>query len=161
MPIPPFITALRDQVGHDLLWLPGVTAVVLDAADRVLMVRRADTGWWALVSGILEPGEEPAVGLVREIAEETAVEAEAVALTSVRAGAPVTHANGDLAQYLDLTFLCRYVAGEARVGDDESLEVGWFPLDALPEPLTATSRERLRWALEYRADPSAGPAFVR
>jgi 8-oxo-dGTP pyrophosphatase MutT (NUDIX family) len=57
MPTPEFIVELRKEIGHDLLWLPGVTGVVLDADDRVLLVRRADDGRWTLVSGVLEPGE--------------------------------------------------------------------------------------------------------
>jgi NADH pyrophosphatase NudC (nudix superfamily) len=32
-----------------------------------------------------------------------------------------------------VVFLCRYVSGEARVNDDESLAVGWFSMDDLPE----------------------------
>ena len=51
----------------------------------------------------------------------------------VQALAPVTYANGDTCQYMDITFRCRAVGGEARVNDDESLEVGWFPVDALPD----------------------------
>ena len=43
------------------------------------------------------------------------------------------HANGDRASYLDLTFACTYVSGEAHVADDESRDVRWFPRDALPE----------------------------
>lgn len=160
MPIPEFITRLRSRVGTDLLWMPGVTAAVLDG-DRALLGQRADTGRWALISGILEPGEQPAVGIVREVAEETAVETEVVALTSVTAGGELTYPNGDRAQYLDLTFWCRPLRGEPRVADDESLAVGWFDLDALPADLTPTSRERLRHALEYRANPGAGPYFVR
>ncbi|MBA2773338.1 MAG: DNA mismatch repair protein MutT, partial [Nocardioidaceae bacterium] len=39
MPIPDFIVRLRQKVGHDLLWLPGVTAVVL-RGEEVLLVRR-------------------------------------------------------------------------------------------------------------------------
>ncbi|WP_043500814.1 NUDIX hydrolase [Georgenia sp. SUBG003] len=161
MPVPPFITALRAHVGHDLLWLPGVTGVVLDDAGRLLLGRRADNGLWALISGILEPGEEPAHGLVREIAEETGVRAEVVALTSVSSGDRVTYPNGDVSQYLDLTFLCRHVDGEAFVADDESTEVGWFALEALPGRITASSRSRLAAALAYREDPTAGPAFAR
>lgn len=161
VPVPPFITSLRSRIGHDLLWLPGVTGVVLDDDDRLLMGRRADNGLWALISGILEPGEEPAVGLVREIAEETGVRAEVVALTHVSSGDRVTYPNGDVSQYLDLTFLCRYVDGEAHVADDESTEVGWFPLDAVPDQITASSRLRLANTLAYRDDPTAGPAFVR
>lgn len=159
VPVPPFITSLRSRIGHDLLWLPGVTGVVLDDDDRLLMGRRADNGLWALISGILEPGEEPAVGLVREIAEETGVRAEVVALTHVSSGDRVTYPNGDVSQYLDLTFLCRYVDGEAHVADDESTDVGWFAPGTLPEPLAASSRRRIERALAFRADPVAGPWF--
>ncbi|GAA4419596.1 NUDIX domain-containing protein [Georgenia halophila] len=161
MPVPEFVIRLRAHIGHDLLWLPGVTGVVLDDDDQVLLGRRADNGLWALPSGILEPGEEPAVGLIREIEEETAVVAEAVALTSVSAGHRVTYPNGDVSQYLDLTFLCRYVSGEARVADDESIDVAWLCLDALPVDMTETSVERLAKALAYREDTRAGTAFVR
>lgn len=132
MATPKFILELREKIGQDLLWLPGITGVVLDAADRILLVRRADDGRWSLPAGILEPGEQPAVGIVREIHEETAVEAEVEELVSVEALPPSAYPNGDQVQYLDLCFRCRPLRGEARVNDDESLEVAWFPLDALP-----------------------------
>lgn len=51
----------------------------------------------------------------------------------VQALKPITYPNGDRCQFMDTSFLCRAVGGEARVNDDESLEVGWFPVDALPE----------------------------
>lgn len=156
MPIPPFITALRERVGHDLLWLSGVTAVVLDHEDRVLLTHRSDTHLWALVSGILEPGEEPAVALVREVQEETGVDVVVEGLAAVRAGEQMSYPNGDRAQYLDLLFVCRATGGEAHVADDESLDVGWYPLDALPEPLGHSTRERLEDVLAFRADPAAG-----
>jgi len=145
MPIPDFIVALRRRLGHDLLWLPAVTAVVLDAG-HVLLVRRADNGRWAPVTGIVDPGEQPAVCAAREVLEETRVVARVQRLVSVHADDPVTHANGDRAQYLDLTFRCGYVSGTAAVGDDESLEVRWFPLDALP-PMRPTSLARVEAAV--------------
>ncbi|MGO1336794.1 MAG: NUDIX domain-containing protein, partial [Cellulosimicrobium funkei] len=74
MPIPDFVAALRSRVGTDLLWMPGVSGVVVDDAGRVLLGQRADSGQWAVISGILEPGEDPAVGLAREVLEETGVE---------------------------------------------------------------------------------------
>ena len=167
MPVPDFVRALRDQVGTALLWLPGVSAVVLDPHGRVLLGRRADNGLWAVVSGILEPGEQPAVAAVRECVEETGVEVEVVALTSVTSGALVTYPNGDTAQYLDVCFWCEPVEGaaEPRVGDDESTEVAWFDPDVLPEPLAASSRERIAHALAYSRDQRAGlapqPYFAR
>lgn len=132
MPTPKFILELREKIGHDPLWLPGITAVVLDEDDRVLLVRRADNGRWTLVAGVLEPGEDPAPAILREIQEETGVEAAIERLVSIEAMPPSAYPNGDQVQYLDLCFRCRPVSGEARVNDDESLEVGWFPLDAMP-----------------------------
>lgn len=156
MPIPSFVTRLRARVGQDLLWLPGVSAVVLDADGRLLLGRRADNGRWAVVSGILDPGEQPASAAVREVAEETGIHAEVVALTAVSTSEVVTYPNGDLAQYLDVCFWCRAVGGRAAVSDDESTEVGWFPADALPEPLNPSSHDRIARTLAYVEAHRAG-----
>jgi 8-oxo-dGTP pyrophosphatase MutT (NUDIX family) len=133
MPTPPFVAELRSLVGHRLLWLPTAAAVVLDGEGRVLLGRRSDTGGWAVPGGIIDPAEEPADAAVRECFEETGVVAIPVALTSVTVSQPITYANGDQVQYLELTFRCRVAGGTARVNDEESLEVRWHPLDALPE----------------------------
>jgi hypothetical protein len=47
---------------------------------------------------------------------------------------------------MDTTFRCRAVGGEARVNDDESLQVGWFDVDALPE-LSEHALFRIKQAL--------------
>ena len=133
MAIPGFVVDLRAKVGHDPLLLPSVTAVVLDAENRLLLVRRSDNGQWALVTGCLEPGEQPAAGAVREVEEETGVRAEAGRLVSVAALPLAICPNGDQVHWLDVTFRCRAVGGHARVNDDESVDVRWFSLDALPE----------------------------
>ncbi|WP_143669250.1 NUDIX domain-containing protein, partial [Streptomyces rochei] len=59
MATPDFIRDLRTTAGHQLLWLPGVTAVVFDEEGRVLLCRRSDNGRWSLIGGIPEPGEQP------------------------------------------------------------------------------------------------------
>src|SRR5258707_1543764 len=102
MPTPDFVLELRKKIGHDPLWLPGITGVVLDADDRVLLVRRADNDRWTVVAGILEPGEQPDVGILREIYEETGVEAEIERLVSVEATEPSGYPDGAPGQYPDL-----------------------------------------------------------
>ncbi|MGG6380838.1 NUDIX hydrolase [Paenarthrobacter sp. NEAU-H11] len=133
MAAPDYVLKLRKKIGNDPLWVPGVRGVVVDALGRVLLAQRADNKQWALVSGMLEPGEQPARGLVREIFEETAVVAEPERVVSVGAVGPFTYPNGDVCEFLDVVFLCRYVSGTARVNDDESLAVGWFGINELPE----------------------------
>ncbi|MFD0360993.1 NUDIX domain-containing protein [Nocardia sp. GCM10030253] len=133
MATPDFIHTIRADAGQQLLWLPGVSAVVLDDQDRVLLGRRADTGKWAVIAGMPEPGEQPAACAVREVYEETAVRCVAERIVIVRAMPPHTYPNGDICQFMDITMRCRAISGEARVNDDESLEVGWFDVSALPE----------------------------
>lgn len=145
MPIPPFVAELRALVGTRELWLPAVTAVVRRGApdaEEVLLTRRADNDEWAPITGILDPGEEPAVGAAREALEETGVVVSVDRLASVGASPQVVHGNGDLGVYLDLTFDCAWISGEARVNDDENVDVRWWPVDGLP-PMTDWLRERI------------------
>ncbi|GAB3946489.1 NUDIX hydrolase [Corynebacterium tapiri] len=141
MPIPPFITELRQKIGHDRLWLPSVTAVVLRdatndtifAAPEVLLVKRSDNGKWTPVTGICDPGEDPDTTAVREVKEETGLDARVEALLGVGSTPPLTHVNGDQCTYM-VTALRMSVVGDDTpvVGDDESTEVGWFSVTDLP-----------------------------
>lgn len=146
MATPDFILAIRASAGHQLLWLPGVSTVVFDDEGRVLLGQRSDNGRWALISGMPEPGEQPAACAVREVYEETAVRIEVERVVLVQAGEQITFDNGDVCQFMDTTFRCRAVGGEARVNDDESLQVGWFAVDSLPE-LSEHALLRIKQAL--------------
>ncbi|MDO3701728.1 NUDIX domain-containing protein [Micromonospora sp. C28SCA-DRY-2] len=131
MGVPDYILRMRKHVGHDLLWLPSVSAVVRNAAGELLLGQRADDGRWSVVSGFVEPGEQPATAVVREVYEETGLDVEPVRLSSV-VSHPHSYPNGDRCEYLNLGFHCRLLGGTARVNDDESVAVRWFPMDALP-----------------------------
>lgn len=146
MTTPDFVLAIREKIGHDQLWLPGVTAVVLRGTE-ILLVRRADTGQWTPVTGIVDPGEEPAVAAVREALEEAAVVVHADSLSWVKVIDLVTYANGDQSRYLDLVFRCSWRSGEPFPADGENTEAAWFPLNALPE-LSADMAARIRIAVE-------------
>ncbi|MET8684783.1 NUDIX domain-containing protein [Streptomyces sp. NPDC004732] len=146
MATPDFIRTIRADAGQQLLWLPGVTAIVFDDEGRVLLGRRSDNGRWSAIGGIPEPGEQPAECAVREVYEETAVHCVPERVVLVQALEKVTYDNGDICQYMDTTLRCRAVGGEARVNDDESLEVAWFDVDALPE-LHDFSLSRIKRAL--------------
>jgi ADP-ribose pyrophosphatase YjhB (NUDIX family) len=125
--------------------MPGVTAVVR-RGEEVLLVRRSDNGEWAPVTGIVDPGEEPAVCAAREVLEETGVVVSVDRLASTSVMRDVVHVNGDRAAYLDQCFACTWLTGEARVGDDESAAVRWWPIHDLP-PMKDILRERINAAI--------------
>ncbi len=147
MATPDFVLALRAKIGHDPLWLSGVTAVVV-RGDEVLLVRRADNGAWTPVTGIIDPGEQPATAAERETLEEAGIVAIAEALAWVQVTDEVVYDNGDRSRYIDLVFRCRFVSGQPYPVDGENTEVAWFRLDALPE-LSTNMRARLSAAVEF------------
>jgi len=155
MPVPEFVLRLREKIGHELLMLPGVCGLVFNEAGEVLLERRSDTGKWAVIGGMLEPGEAPADGVVREVFEETGVQVEPQRITGVYNTPVITYPNGDRAQYVITTFYCTPLSGTPHVHDEESLEVRYFAIDALPEGLSEQHRLRIQHARE----PGHGAMF--
>lgn len=163
MATPDFILALRKKIGSDPLWLSGVTAVVI-RDDRVLLVKRADNGKWTAVTGIIDPGEQPADAAAREVLEETGIVAVPERLAMVHVTDPVVYGNGDQTQYLDLVFRFAWQSGVPHPADGENTSADWFPLDDLP-PMSDDMRKRIAAAVsdeqaaQYVVSPqSAGDA---
>ena len=154
MPIPEFIVELRRHVGHAPLWLIGITAVVI-RDGLVLLVQRSDNHAWTPVTGIVEPGENPADGAVREVLEEAGVHVTARRLAWVHVTRPIVYANGDHAQYLDHVFRMDWTGGEPFAADDESLQARWFDLSGLP-----TMTDDMRQRIEYARDDSRSAPTV-
>lgn len=160
MPIPPFIVNLRQHVGQAELWLTGVTSVIT-RDDEVLLIKSVDHDVWAPVTGILEPGEQPADTAAREAWEEAGVRVRPVRLAQTSVTGLVTHGNGDQARYLDLTFHCVWESGDPVPDGEETRAAQWFPREALPEMKTHM-RARLDAALSdaERAEFEFNPDFA-
>jgi 8-oxo-dGTP pyrophosphatase MutT (NUDIX family) len=141
-----YIKSLREKVGHELLLLPSVSGIVINDKGEVLLHRERETGLWHTIGGAMDPGEEPAEAVVREVREETGLDVVPERIACVTTTPRVRYPNGDEVIYVVITFVCRPVSGEARVNDDESLEVRFFSPDALPE-LRPDQRERVMAAL--------------
>lgn len=73
--LPRSVMALAKEVARALLRRPviGIAAAAQTADGRWLLVRRSDTGTWALPGGTLEWGETLRDTVVRELAEEAGV----------------------------------------------------------------------------------------
>ncbi|MEZ4728443.1 MAG: NUDIX hydrolase N-terminal domain-containing protein [Caldilineaceae bacterium] len=124
---------LRDTVlAHPTPFAVG-DAAIIDDAGRLLLIRRADNGLWAMPGGALDVGETAAAGVVREALEESGVSCEATALVGVFDsrlwGAQSRH---HLYQFV---FLCRPLATptiEQPSHAHEVREQGWFAESELP-----------------------------
>jgi 8-oxo-dGTP pyrophosphatase MutT (NUDIX family) len=149
MGISPYIRQLREKLGNDMLLLPAVSAIVLDEQGRVLLHRARDDGKWYTIGGAMEPGEEPAEAIVREVLEETGLTVEPVRIVAVQASPLVTYPNGHQVRYVGTSFLCRVVGGQLHVADDESLELRYFAPGELP-PLRPDQLQRVHYALSER-----------
>jgi 8-oxo-dGTP diphosphatase len=134
MPISEYIRKLRLSIGTDVLLVPGAAAIIINEAGEVLLQRRSDNGLWGLPGGVLDPGEEPADAIVREVWEETGLDVIPERIVGIYSGPDfqVVYPNGDRVSIVSVAFACRPVAGEPHVHDDESLEIRYFSPDALP-----------------------------
>lgn len=164
MPTPQFVLDLRRRIGTHPLLLPGVASVIFDRAEqprRVLLARRSDTGRWHLPAGIMEPGEQPAPALAREVLEETGVRVEIDRLVSVATLPMVTYPNGDQVEYLQVVFRGHWVSGRAHPADEESTAVDWFALAALPDDPADGLSDSDRAAIDAALPVQAPAAFTR
>lgn len=104
-------------------------AVVRDG--RLLLVRRASRhgrGNWQLPGGFIEPDETIEQGVVREVFEETGVEAVVEAVLGLRSRCDPDSGNG-----IYVVLLLAPVRGEPKADDREVDHAGYFDLDAIRE----------------------------
>ncbi len=147
VPMSPYVRRLRECIGTNLLVLPSASVLPRDDDGRILLVRVADTGHWAVIGGAVEPDESPQECAVREAAEEAGVSVELGALLGVFGGPEyrVTYPNGDETSYVVTAFSARVVGGTPRPDGDETVEVAWFaPADLPVEEMGALNRALLR-----------------
>ena len=129
----PYVQGLRGAVGHSLLLLPGVTAVI-ESGQQVLLARQRDTGRWSLVGGGIEPGEEPSDAIRREVQEELGVLPLVGPIVGAYGGPELstTLPNGDRVSYVTVAYRCTLPHQHITLEHDELLETGWFNRDTIP-----------------------------
>ena len=101
--------------------VPAVGVVVL-RGEEVLLVRRGTPprlGQWSLPGGRIEWGETAAAAALRELREETGVEAELLGLIEVLDAVFTSRTTGEVNRhYVLIDFAARWLSGEPVAGDD-------------------------------------------
>ena len=129
----PFVAGLRAKVGTSLLHLPTVSAICRDGADRILLVRQIDSGWWGVPGGAIEPGESPEQAVAREMAEETGVTIAPPRLVTVLGGprCRVEYPNGDQLSFVAVIYEVTVAHGTLTPDGEETSAVEWFAVEDL------------------------------
>ena len=151
---------LFDNLGRPLEKMPdkihpGTNAVLLTKANQVLLHRRADNGTWALPGGAMEIGESAEECAIRETWEETGLEVVVKRLVGVYSDPKnyciLRYPNGYAVHYLIVVYEVEQIGGELLISE-ESTELRFFDVDALPEGIMPSSRMRVLDTLQQRTE---------
>jgi ADP-ribose pyrophosphatase YjhB (NUDIX family) len=114
-----------------------VGAAVGNDKGELLLVKRADSGVWLYPTGWADVGYSAAEVVVKEVLEETGIEAEPLRLIAVLDGLRLGFTRVPL---YSLVFHCKAMGGTLRAHPLECADVGWFSADNLPQPLAGAER---------------------
>jgi|ERR1700741_2537660 len=134
-------------------WGPNHTAdSIVVCEDSVLLIRRGDTGLWALPGGHVDPGEDFAVAGIREVAEETGLQLPAGIVGETVYQGPVADLRVTAHAWPETTAI-KYVLPGPRPwveGMDDAVDALWVPLKhlGLEQNLFGSHRFLLQKALE-------------
>lgn len=123
------------MVGTEPVIMVGAGVILFDGTGKLLMQRRADGGTWGLIGGYMELGETPEAAARREALEETGLSVGRLELFDVFSTDGLwTYLSGDRVQIITVMFLTDSMTGDLKP-DAEGLELRYFALGSLPEPL--------------------------
>lgn len=146
--------SLRGSVQWRLLWLMqstfmvGVSGVVLDESDRVLLLRHRywTAARWGLPSGYVKRGERLEDALAREVHEETGYRIDEIELIRLVSGYKLR---------LEVSYRARLSGGALRVDENEVLEGGFFAVDEFPDDVLASHRDLVELVTARRIRPGS------
>lgn len=128
-----YIRYIRSMVGNKDIISVGLTALIINEHNQILLEKRSDNGMWCFPGGSIDIGETVEEGVRREVKEETGLNLGPLQLFAILSGEKQKFAypNGDVTYYVDIYFLSRVTGAKPRK-DDESISLTFFDFDALP-----------------------------
>jgi 8-oxo-dGTP pyrophosphatase MutT (NUDIX family) len=115
------------------------SALVLSATgSEVLLTLHPRVGAWLQLGGHCEPSDTTLAGAaLREATEESGIPGLTISPEPVHLDVhPITCSLGVPTRHFDVRFVVRAPTGATHVRSDESLDLRWWPVDALPEDPT-------------------------
>jgi len=114
-----------------------VAAIVGNDDGELLLVQRADSGFWLYPTGWADVGYSPAEVAVKEVWEETGIKTEVVRLLGIYDGMRLGFTR--IPMY-STVFHLRAIGGDLKPHPLECSDVGFFSEHDLPSPLIGVNR---------------------
>ena len=147
-----YLGRVRTSVGDaDTLLFVGARGVILDDQNRLLLIQRSDNHRWAIPAGAMELGESMEECAIRETWEETGLTATSLTPFAFHSRYTYTNEYGHTYQQILMSFRIHTWEGELLRQTEESVDAGFFPLDALPGPRSAIIEETLADLASFEA----------
>jgi ADP-ribose pyrophosphatase YjhB (NUDIX family) len=139
--------------------VPSANVAVTNEAGELLLVRRSDSGNWALPGGAVDLGESLAQAAVRETREESGIDCEITGLTGIYsdpAHVLLYTSNGEVRQEFSIVLTARATGGQPTPSSETS-EVRWVPLcEVGAYQMDRSMRLRVQHYAERRGRPYVG-----
>ena len=136
-----YVTEWMREVGHGVAGYQtpkvAVGAAVTNDRGELLLIQRADSGFWLYPTGWCDVGYSAPEVVVKEVLEETGIEVEPVRLIGVLDGMRLGASRIPL---YSLLFFCRAIGGSLNIHPLECTDAGWFSRDNLPSPIIGAER---------------------
>ena len=114
---------------------------IFDEQNKILLCHRLDYDLWNLPGGTMELGESPWECVIREVKEETGLNAEIIRLAGIY--------NKPEKSELVFSFICRVVSGKISL-NEEADKIEYFSIKDIPQNTSPKQLERIMDAIKEK-----------
>jgi ADP-ribose pyrophosphatase YjhB (NUDIX family) len=145
-----YLASLRQYIGHAPLLMVGAATLILDDQNRLLLMKRSDSGCWGPPGGAVELGEVVEDAARREVLEETGLALNELSLFGVFSGPELfyRYPNGDEVYNVTIVYLTHYAGGDLRL-NGEHTAWGWFAARDIPEDISPPIKPVMARFMEF------------